>query len=99
MTSITRDRPIVAKKLTGRRCECGRCGQRFNSTSAFDLHRAGTHGVDRHCREPGEMIAIGMTRTATGFWAEKGRKEWPENDRQLAQETRSAAAGTRVAGR
>jgi len=79
----------TTSKLTGHRCECAGCHQRFNSLSAFDLHRAGLHGIDRHCREPGEMIAIGMSRNDAGFWIERCRRIAKPNARPRAQETRS----------
>ncbi len=75
--------------LTGSRCECGACHQRFNSVSAFDLHRTGSFGADRHCREPGEMLALGMSQTALGFWVERRRGEGHQKRRPPAQETRS----------
>lgn len=79
----------TTSKLTGHRCECACCHQRFNSLSAFDLHRAGLHGIDRHCREPGEMIAIGMSQNDAGFWIERRRRVARPNVRPGAQETRS----------
>ncbi len=71
------------------RCECGACHQRFNSVSAFDLHRTGNYGVDRHCREPGEMIAIGMSQNSLGLWIERSRSESHSENRPARQETRS----------
>lgn len=76
-------------RLTGSRCECRACHQRFNSTSAFDLHRAGTHGIDRHCREPSEMLAIGMSVNDQGFWIERRRGEARQKRGPRAQEMRS----------
>lgn len=80
--------------LRGNHCECCACHQRFNSVTAFDLHRAGVHGVDRHCREPGEMLAIGMRLNLQGFWIERRRGESRRTTREKsgprAQETRSA---------
>lgn len=76
--------------LTGNRCECGSCKQRFNSTSAFDRHRAGEYGVNRYCREPGEMRALGMSLNDGGFWIERPRKDVRSERRPRAQETRSA---------
>jgi hypothetical protein len=82
----------VTQPLTGNRCECGGCHQRFNSVSAFDLHRTGIHGVDRHCREPSEMLAIGMRLNEQGFWIERRRQERYQKRRPRAQEARSALA-------
>ena len=75
--------------LTGSRCECGGCHQRFNSVSAFDLHRTGLHGMDRHCREPGEMRAIGMSLNDLGFWIERRRGEGHQKSRPRRHEARS----------
>jgi len=77
-------------RLTGNRCECGACHRRFNSVSAFDLHRTGVAGVDRHCREPIEMLAIGMRVNEKGFWIERRRGEPHQTRRPRTQETRSA---------
>lgn len=76
--------------LTGSRCECGGCHQRFNSVSAFDLHRAGTHGVDRRCRAPAELLALGMSVNESGFWIERRRGEMRQKRGPRAPETRSA---------
>jgi len=75
--------------LSGGRCKCGGCGQRFNSVSAFDFHRAGVHGLDRHCRQPSAMRAIGMRVNDLGFWIERHRNEGPQNSRPRAPKTRS----------
>lgn len=85
-------------QLTGNRCECGACHQRFNSISAFDLHRTGMYGADRHCREPGEMRALGMSVNDLGFWIERRRDERYQKRRPRAQETRSALTLTHGAG-
>jgi len=77
-------------RLTGTRCECGACHQRFNSTSAFDLHRAGTYGIHRHCREPSEMLALGMSINEHGFWIERRRGEARQKRGPRAQGTRLA---------
>jgi len=79
-------------RLTGNRCECGACHQRFNSVSAFDLHRVGMYGIDRHCREPSEMLAIGMSLNDGGFWIERRRGERHRKRRPHTQETRSLSA-------
>ncbi len=47
---------------------CPACKISFNSLSAFDAHRIGTHGVDRHCMTIKEMRAIGMTTNRLGNW-------------------------------
>ena len=80
---------MSSQQLTGSRCECGACHQRFNSVSAFDIHRIGLYGVDRHCREPGEMLAMGMRQNELGFWIERQRGEAHQTRRPRAHETRS----------
>lgn len=79
-------------------CECGGCRERFNSLSAFDLHRHGAYGVDRHCRQPSEMIAIGMSRNDHGLWIERRRGEVRQKRGPAAQGARSAVALTHGAG-
>lgn len=76
-------------RLAGNRCRCAACLEFFNSASAFDLHRTGAHGGDRRCREPCEMLAIGMSRNAAGFWIERRRGEAREKRGPRVQETRS----------
>ncbi len=55
-------------KLTGRMCECTACGQVFNSEAGFNKHRVGTHGIDRHCLTPEEMVLAGMALNARMRW-------------------------------
>lgn len=55
-------------KLTGDRNQCQGCKEFFNSTAAFDKHRTGQHGVDRHCLTAGEMTDKGMAKNSAGFW-------------------------------
>lgn len=59
------------KTLTGDRNQCPSCKEYFNSTSAFDKHRAGEHGKDRHCLTKEQMVAKGMILGADGFWRGK----------------------------
>lgn len=54
--------------LRGDRNQCTGCDEVFNSTSAFEKHRTGKHGVDRRCRSPEEMLAIGMAQGSHGYW-------------------------------
>jgi hypothetical protein len=58
----------MTRKLTGDHNQCPGCGLYFNSTHAFDKHRAGAFGVDRRCRTPDEMLAVGMVENAGGWW-------------------------------
>jgi hypothetical protein len=55
-------------KLTGSRNQCQGCKQYFNSNSAFDKHRTGTHCSSRRCRTPEEMLDLGMLINHAGFW-------------------------------
>ena len=53
-------------KLTGKTSLCRACGRVFVTTSQFDAHRAGKHGVDRHCL-PVETIP-GWRQNKHGRW-------------------------------
>ena len=55
-------------KLSGDRNQCQGCKEYFNSTSAFDKHRAGEHGKDRHCLHKLAMTGKGMFLGADGYW-------------------------------
>lgn len=46
-------------KLTGQRCQCTKCEKVFKSEFGFNKHRAGQHGVNRHCLSTEEMLARG----------------------------------------
>lgn len=59
-------------KLRGDHCQCAGaphagCGERFNSTRAFDKHRADADS-SRRCLSAAEMQAKGMALNARGFW-------------------------------
>lgn len=56
------------KKLNGSRNQCPTCREYFNSNKAFDKHRTGSHGVNRRCRTPEEMLLKGMALRSDGFW-------------------------------
>jgi NAD-dependent SIR2 family protein deacetylase len=56
------------KLLKGNRNQCQTCKEYFNSNTPFDKHRTGEHGVNRRCRTPDEMLALGMSLNADGFW-------------------------------
>ena len=58
----------MRRKLSGQRCQCGPCGEYFNSTYAFDLHRVGDYGIDRRCFNAEGMLAKGMALNASGWW-------------------------------
>lgn len=65
--------------LTGRRCECAACGERFNSVSTFDRHRSGRLDMcePRRCANPAELSARGWSRNARGFWIERAMTRQP----------------------
>ena len=56
------------KLLKGNRNQCQTCKEYFNSNTPFDKHRTGEHGVNRRCRTTEEMLALGMSLNADGFW-------------------------------
>lgn len=61
----------MSPKLTstsGDRSQCGACGLYFTSTCAFDSHRKGKHGVNRHCLREAELRAKGFEPNERGFW-------------------------------
>lgn len=72
--------------LRGDRNECPTCGQVFNSSPAFDKHRAGTFSPPgRHCLSPDQMTAKGMAKNKAGFWVTKPNpREWPAEPSQSA---------------
>ncbi len=77
--------------LTGSRCLCRTCGERFNSVSMFDRHRVGridlaAPSCGRRCLTVAEMIARGYSRNASAFWIERTRRDRTRrsDDRQEA---------------
>lgn len=55
-------------KLAGDHCQCGGCGEYFNSTFSFDAHRVGTYAPNtRRCLSVPEIKALGMTLTKHGW--------------------------------
>jgi hypothetical protein len=56
------------KKLNGDRNQCQGCKEFFNSTYAFDKHRTGQFGLDRHCMTKDEMVAKEMFLGEDEFW-------------------------------
>ena len=71
---------MTSPALTASRCQCGGCGELFNSTSIFDLHRTGTYAKpgemrgNRRCMTPAEMTARGYSHNAAGFWIREARQ-------------------------
>ena len=56
-------------KLTGDRNQCPGCEKYFNSSHAFDKHRAGQHkDSGRYCLSSFRMVLDGMVLGADGFW-------------------------------
>lgn len=71
---------MIAYRLTGSRCRCATCGERFNSVSVFDRHRVGPwtdRGAHRRCLETAEMSGKGWQRNLAGFWTERRRRDKP----------------------
>jgi hypothetical protein len=63
------------KLLNGQRNQCQSCKEYFNSVGAFEKHRTGKHGVNRRCRTPEELLALGCSLNRDGFWITKKRPE------------------------
>lgn len=63
------------KILKGDRNQCQGCKEYFNSNGAFEKHRTGQYGVDRRCRTPEELLALGCSVNAKGFWITSKRPE------------------------
>jgi hypothetical protein len=73
-------------KLTdGKRCQCARCGEYFNSVTIFDLHRYGRYTFDpatRRCLTGAQMTAKGWGKNPAGFWIQRAwveRRASPED--------------------
>lgn len=66
------------KPVSGSRCECTACGERFNRVSVFDKHRTGSFAKpgewsgDRGCLSASEMEAKGWKRNDAGYWTTGG---------------------------
>jgi hypothetical protein len=61
------------KTLRGDRNQCPSCGEYFNSTHAFEKHRAGDFATGRRCLDTYEMTAKGMIVGSDGFWRGSAR--------------------------
>lgn len=57
----------MTRTLRGDHCTCSACHEPFNSTCAFDKHRKGDYR-NRRCLTESEMLGIGMSRNAEGWW-------------------------------
>lgn len=60
-------KPPPDRILRGDHCQCGACGEYFNSTHAFDKHRRGEYR-NRRCLTTDEMVAAKMSKNADGWW-------------------------------
>jgi hypothetical protein len=54
--------------LKGKRCSCPTCGEVFSSSSSFDKHRKGEHGINRHCVDPASVGLEIRERGGNTFW-------------------------------
>jgi hypothetical protein len=52
----------------------------FNSVTPFSKHRIGQHGVDRRCATNEEMLAMGMSVNADGYWIASLNTKWRESN-------------------
>lgn len=59
------------RKLNSQHNHCSACGEYFNSTSAFEMHRIGEFGVNRRCATVAEMEGKGMSLNSGGWWIER----------------------------
>jgi len=56
-------------KLKGKRCQCPSCSEFFSTSSSFDRHRKGEHGIDRHCVDPESVGMVIRERGSSGtYW-------------------------------
>jgi hypothetical protein len=73
MSTVTTAR----RPLNGDHCRCSACGEHFNSTHAFDMHRVRPHvpikePIQRRCLLPAEMLAKRMKVSGRGYWITYG---------------------------
>ena len=69
------------RKLAGDHCRCGQCGEYFNSTFAFDMHRVGSYKKNTsRCLAPAEMRDMGMGVSNTGWWISQIRPWESDSD-------------------
>lgn len=71
MSKIKRPKGRTGFPVGSRHCQCGACGQRFESDSAFQYHRMGPQDA-RYCLSPEQMIAVGMIRNGRKLWIRGG---------------------------
>jgi hypothetical protein len=62
-------------------CECGECGQFFNTVNTFDMHRTGDYSDGtRRCLTGDEMRARGWRVNPHGFWIRGEQFTFPGMD-------------------
>ena len=66
--------PTTSARLTGKRCQCGECGEVFSTLANFDRHRKGSYrDRSRYCEHP-EAVGLELKVSASGlYWAMPGR--------------------------
>lgn len=66
---------------------CSGCGRHFHGLGAFDAHRVGQFGVDRHCGDPTGLSGLQV-------WTEAGYCDFTDSHpTTIWQDSRSAARG------
>lgn len=63
------------KQLRGDRNQCPTCCEYFNSSAAFEKHRAGEFTA-RRCLTAEEMVGKGMDKNDAGFWITAKNPMW-----------------------
>ena len=87
------------RTLRGDRNQCAGCGEFFNSTFAFEKHRAGEHaGNGRRCLTPDQMREKGMDKNAADFWVGNPREDASSNPTVDDQNRFSGAADESIGG-
>lgn len=54
--------------ITGTALQCQGCYEIFVSQGALEVHRAFIAPNFRRCLSAGEMMSVGMSKNAAGFW-------------------------------
>lgn len=52
----------------GQTCQCAGCGAFFSGVAAFDRHLTRVDTDSPKCRQPKEMVLIGMVVNVNGVW-------------------------------
>jgi hypothetical protein len=70
----------MEKTLRGQRNQCRGCSEYFNSNTAFDKHRTGSHhDGKRRCMTEQEMLNLGMSKNKDGFWISEKMERFYES--------------------